>query len=89
MFNATEGGWWKPQMLLEDRSTYPLYGYFPNVAAAVVFVVMFGLTSAVHFAQLLYYRQWWMLVMLVGTLAELGGYAVYVNKLRQSHPGAP
>lgn len=78
-----------PQILLQERSEFPLYGYTPNVAAAVVFVVMFGLTSAVHFAQLLYYRQWWMLVMLVGTLAELSGYAMYVHKLNQSHSGTP
>lgn len=65
-----------PQILLEERAKFPLYGYFPNLAAAIVMLTMFALTSLVHFIQLLYYRQWWMLVMLVGTLAEMVGYVM-------------
>lgn len=70
---------------MQDRADFSLYGYIPNLAAAIVLVVAFSLTSAAHFVQLLHYRQWWMSVFLIGALAELAGYALYVTQLTQAH----
>lgn len=73
---------------MQERADFPLYGYIPSLPAAIILVVAFSLTSAAHFAQLLYYRQWWMVVFLIGALAELAGYALYVIQLTQTHSGA-
>lgn len=71
------GAWnLQPQFLLEDRAPEPLYGYFPKIAPAVVMITMFGISSAIHFVQLVYYRQWWIVILLIGTLAETAGYCM-------------
>lgn len=76
----------QPEILLKDRATHPLYGYFPNLAAAIVFIVLFAVTSVAHFAQVLIHRQWWMIIMVIGTLAEMCGYIMYVFLLTQARP---
>ena len=75
----------QPEILLTDRAEFPLYGYVPNLAAAIVFIVLFAVTSAAHFAQVLIHRQWWMIIMVIGTLAEMCGYIMYVLLLTQAH----
>ncbi|WFD26825.1 hypothetical protein MNAN1_001814 [Malassezia nana] len=59
---------------MQEDAGFNLYGYVPNLAPNIVMLVLFSLSSIVHLAQVVYYRQWWLLVLPVGTLAEVGGY---------------
>ena len=53
----------------------PTYGYVPNLAAGIVFSLVFGLIMLAHFAQTIQYRKWWYLSFGVGALGELMGWA--------------
>ena len=44
----------------------------------IIMLVVFALSTIVHFLQVVRYRQWWLLLLPVGTLAEVGGYIPYV-----------
>ncbi|KAL5047032.1 hypothetical protein BDW71DRAFT_180885 [Aspergillus fruticulosus] len=44
------------------------YGYVPSLAAAVVFVALFGVSMLVHTAQMIWYRSWWCSVFCIGCL---------------------
>ncbi|CCU97826.1 unnamed protein product [Malassezia sympodialis ATCC 42132] len=59
--------------MLQDAG-FNLYGYVPNMAANIIMLVVFALSTIVHFLQVVRYRQWWLLLLPVGTLAEVGGY---------------
>jgi len=63
--------------MLQDAG-FNLYGYVPNMAANIIMLVVFALSTIVHFLQVVRYRQWWLLLLPVGTLAEVGGYIPYV-----------
>ncbi|KAJ7466500.1 RTA1-like protein [Mycena latifolia] len=43
-------------MALEDSQ----YGYFPHEYVAIIFVVLFGISTALHIGQATYYRMWWL-----------------------------
>ncbi|KAF7317508.1 hypothetical protein MKEN_00837300 [Mycena kentingensis (nom. inval.)] len=51
------------------------YGYIPTEAVAIVFLVLFGISTALHTAQAAYYRVWWLFptAVLCG-LGELIGW---------------
>ncbi|CRG83388.1 Protein RTA1 [Talaromyces islandicus] len=51
-----------------------LYYYTPSTAAAVIFVVLFGLSTVYHFYQLLRTRTWFMIPFLIGGALETVGY---------------
>jgi hypothetical protein len=42
------------------------YGYRPSLAAGIVFVVLFTLSTVVHIYQLVPTRAWWMIVFVIG-----------------------
>ncbi|KAF7300870.1 hypothetical protein MKEN_01313300 [Mycena kentingensis (nom. inval.)] len=46
--------------LLESQAEQS-YGYIPSEAIAIVFLVLFGISTALHTAQAAYYRVWWLL----------------------------
>ncbi|KAJ5890824.1 uncharacterized protein N7473_007052 [Penicillium subrubescens] len=50
------------------------YYYTPSTAAAVIFTVLFGLSSLLHFYQLVRTRTWFMIPFLVGAILETIGY---------------
>ncbi|OKL58477.1 hypothetical protein UA08_06352 [Talaromyces atroroseus] len=51
-----------------------LYYYTPSTAAAVIFVVLFGLSTVYHFYQLLSTKTWFMIPFLIGGILETVGY---------------
>ncbi|KAF9472235.1 RTA1 like protein [Pholiota conissans] len=57
-----------------DRANTDLYGYVPSKAVAIIFVVLFSISTLLHFGQALRYRTWFMLitVFLCGCLEVLG-----------------
>ncbi|KAI9058096.1 RTA1-domain-containing protein [Trametes sanguinea] len=51
------------------------YGYTPTKSVCIALVVLFGITSALHAAQAIRYRLWWLLpTAVLGGLAELVGW---------------
>ncbi|KAK8239599.1 RTA1 like protein-domain-containing protein [Phyllosticta capitalensis] len=50
------------------------YKYEPSKPAAVIFVVLFGLSSALHIAQMLKTRTWYMTAFIFGALFEVFTY---------------
>ncbi|KAM0199394.1 hypothetical protein ACHAPA_009694 [Fusarium lateritium] len=53
---------------------YVFYNYNPSMAAAVVFIVVFGLSSLLHTYQLVRARTWYFIPFLIGCLFECVGY---------------
>ncbi|RDW82322.1 hypothetical protein BP6252_03434 [Coleophoma cylindrospora] len=53
---------------------YLLYHYEPSFIAAVIFIALFGITSALHFIQLVRNRTWYFIPFLIGGLFECLGY---------------
>lgn len=57
-----------------DRGGFVLYRYNPSLAAAAIFVVLFGLTTGLHIFQTHKKRSWFMIPFLIGGLFETIGY---------------
>ncbi|KAJ7627937.1 RTA1-like protein [Mycena polygramma] len=59
-------------MAVEDSQ----YGYIPHEYVAIIFVVLFGISTILHIGQATYYRMWWLLptACLCG-LGELVGWS--------------
>ncbi|OAQ98542.1 hypothetical protein LLEC1_04166 [Akanthomyces lecanii] len=61
-------GWTNEDWLLKR------YKYVPSTAAAIIFAVLFGASTAVHLFQLLRTKTWYFIPFLVGGLFETSGY---------------
>ncbi|KAK5168099.1 uncharacterized protein LTR77_006667 [Saxophila tyrrhenica] len=57
-----------------DGLDFVFYYYHPSMAAAVIFIILFGATTATHFWQLLRSRTWFMIPFLIGGIFETVGY---------------
>ncbi|KAF5571488.1 rta1 domain-containing protein, partial [Fusarium pseudocircinatum] len=53
---------------------YIFYNYNPNMVAAVIFIVVFGLSALLHTYQLIRSRTWYFIPFLIGCLFECVGY---------------
>lgn len=51
-----------------EQSVVPPYGYRPNFAAGIVFIVAFALMFVGHCVQTGLKRKWWYLLIAVGAL---------------------
>ncbi|EIW78506.1 RTA1-domain-containing protein [Coniophora puteana RWD-64-598 SS2] len=66
------------RVFARDNATYVAeeseYGYVPWESAAIVFIVLFGISTFVHIVQSLRYRLWWLLptIVLSGVLEIVG-----------------
>lgn len=56
----------KPRPALDDPNAYVLYRYHPSQVAAIIFVVLFGLTTILHLFQLIKKRTWYFIPLVVG-----------------------
>ncbi|KAK7446323.1 envelope glycoprotein, partial [Stygiomarasmius scandens] len=52
------------------------YGYIPNFTVSKMFLALFGITTALHLGQCLFYRRWFLLytVILAGGMEIAGWY---------------
>lgn len=76
---------------MESKADYPLYYYYPSLAAAILFVVFFAIVSVAHLGQTIFYRNWWTIIIPIGTALELVGYSMYVSSRQKTYltgPGA-
>ncbi|KAI5458506.1 RTA1 like protein-domain-containing protein [Mariannaea sp. PMI_226] len=53
---------------------YQFYTYNPSLAAAIIFIVIFGLSAFFHFYLILRHRTWYFIPFLIGCLFEAVGY---------------
>ncbi|KAJ5691084.1 RTA1-domain-containing protein [Penicillium malachiteum] len=53
---------------------FVLYYYTPSAAAAAIFIVLFGLSTLLHFYQLVRTRTWFMIPFVIGGVLETIGY---------------
>ncbi|KAJ7065674.1 RTA1 like protein-domain-containing protein [Mycena amicta] len=44
-----------------DSNSESQYGYEPSEAIAILFIVLFGISTALHVGQAVYFRTWWLL----------------------------
>lgn len=56
-----------------NANQFRLYHYDPTVAGAVIFVLLFLATTALHFWQLFKSRCWFLLPLAIGGICELYG----------------
>ncbi|CDM34906.1 hypothetical protein DTO013E5_3193 [Penicillium roqueforti] len=59
---------------MANESTYTLYNYNPSGVAAIIFVVLFGLTTLVHIFQMIRSRSWFFIPFIIGGIFEAIGY---------------
>lgn len=60
--------------MANDGSSFVLYRYHPSLAAAAIFVVLFGLTTGFHVYQTVKKRSWFLIAFIIGGLFETIGY---------------
>ncbi|KAJ5934302.1 hypothetical protein N7466_003849 [Penicillium verhagenii] len=63
---------------------FTFYYYDPSAAAAAIFLVLFGLSTLLHYYQLLRTRTWFMIPFLIGGILETIGYVGRLLSSRQS-----
>ena len=57
---------------LDDPNAFVLYRYHPNSVAAVIFVVLFALSTALHIFQSFRRKAWFLIPLIIGGLCEFG-----------------
>ncbi|KZF26437.1 RTA1 like protein [Xylona heveae TC161] len=62
--------------------SFELYRYHPSMAGAIIFIILFIITTALHCFQLIRTRTWFMIPMAVGGFLEWIGY---VGRALSSH----
>jgi hypothetical protein len=55
---------------MADTDKYILYHYNPSLAAAIIFIALFGLLTATHCTQLLLKRTWYFIPFVIGGLCK-------------------
>ncbi|GAX84469.1 hypothetical protein CEUSTIGMA_g11889.t1 [Chlamydomonas eustigma] len=54
------------------------YGYQPSLAANIVGLSLFSMSTLLHCWQMIYYRMWWCVVLPIGGITEMIGYAARI-----------
>lgn len=71
----------RPRPALDDPNAYVLYRYHPSQVAAIIFVVLFSLTTALHIFQLIRKRTWYFIPLVVGGLCTNSDYFYHAHGL--------
>ncbi|KAH7080172.1 RTA1 like protein-domain-containing protein [Paraphoma chrysanthemicola] len=69
----------------KGHRTYPLYKYDPSLAAAVIFCILFLLTTILHTYQMWRKRTWFLIPLVIGGYFEFVGYACRSASATQPH----
>ncbi|KAF1997815.1 RTA1-domain-containing protein [Amniculicola lignicola CBS 123094] len=59
---------------LDDPNAWVPYRYIPSKAAAIVFVIVFSITTFLHIFQLIKKRTWYFIPLVIGGFFEIIGY---------------
>lgn len=60
---------------------YQFYEYMPSLAAALIFVVLFSLTTTLHAYQLVRTRAWYLIPIVIGGLCTQPSLSTYPKKI--------
>jgi hypothetical protein len=66
----------EPRPSLDDPTAWVPYRYHPSLVAAVIFVVLFALTTFLHIFQLIKKRTWYFIPLVIGGLCTYRGTGV-------------
>ncbi|KAH7008902.1 RTA1 like protein-domain-containing protein [Ilyonectria destructans] len=58
----------------EEPGEFVFYHYDPSLAAAVIFIVLFGISALLHLWQVIKLRAWYFIPFLVGCIFDIVGY---------------
>ncbi|KAG7417550.1 Protein RTM1 [Fusarium oxysporum f. sp. rapae] len=56
------------------HADWSFYRYEPSTAAAIIFVVLFSITTIIHVFQMIKTKTWYMLAFCLGGISEIAGY---------------
>ncbi|KAL8790230.1 MAG: hypothetical protein Q9195_006453 [Heterodermia aff. obscurata] len=70
--------------MANDESNFKFFHYGPSLAAAVIFIILFFATTAMHAFQMLRRRAWLMIPFFIGGCFELIGYVARAIASRQT-----
>ncbi|KAH8629761.1 hypothetical protein IG631_14338 [Alternaria alternata] len=66
--------------MVEETVDFKLYRYNPSMAAAVIFIVLFLLITALHFYQMMRTRTWIFIPFVIGGVCKLHPILVFAVK---------
>ena len=69
---------------MANYSDFKFYRYDPSLAAAIVFAILFLLTSLLHIYQLVRSRTWYLTALVIGGIMETIGYIGRILSSRQT-----
>lgn len=62
----------KSQPDINDPNRFVLYRYHPSLAAAIIFVIAFAITTLLHIFQIVRKRTWYFIPLAVGGVCKCG-----------------
>ncbi|CAI6331005.1 unnamed protein product [Periconia digitata] len=67
---------------INSTARFVFYRYHPSLAAAVVFIVLFAITTGLHVYQIIRKRTWYFIPLAIGGIFEVVGYIARVISTR-------
>jgi hypothetical protein len=61
-----------------STTTESVYGYQPSLGIGIAGLVLFTLSTVIHTYQMCTYRVWWLVVLILGGITEIIGYAARI-----------
>ena len=75
--NNTQRG--KGCVAYDPHARLPSYGYVPNLAAGIIFSVVFGLSLLAHIVQVTKSRKWWYSSLAIGAFGTSSNHLHYAD----------
>jgi hypothetical protein len=66
--------------MAEETVDFKLYRYNPSMAAAIIFIILFFLITALHFYQMMRTRTWIFVPFVIGGVCKLHPISVFAVK---------
>jgi uncharacterized membrane protein YhaH (DUF805 family) len=66
--------------MAEETVDFKLYRYNPSMAAAVIFIILFFLITALHFYQMMRTRTWIFIPFVIGGVCKLHPFFAFAVK---------
>lgn len=66
--------------MAEESVDFKLYRYNPSMAAAIIFIILFFLITALHFYQMMRTRTWIFVPFVIGGVCKLHPISVFAVK---------
>lgn len=65
---------------MAGTTTFHLYAYTPSLAAAIIFIILFALTTTLHTYQLIKTRAWYLIPIVIGGLCTYLSLSLFPYK---------